>query len=728
MSNFKELKSDIPEKETVPTGKVDYYKEVPLPKHMILPHPGFEVVALPNGNNAKLGYKEIYSLDTEDLEIEFEMIRKLEPLVKNNNRRETAIKGLMFHYRRAISIISPRLAAGWNRWSDNILEIFLSDKLYKVVWGSGNCGKSLTFAILLYIKWRVAPTKRAVVIASKVMTDAKARVISYIKEIHLEAPLSTVYKFYVDDRKEGTAIYSMILNKDTGRWVRNNRGCIESCPIKTDAKKNELGANLIGRHPDDMIILAFDEAQEMPSKLLRERVLANWLTNQKLDVYAWGNPMPVDWHDSDNWDMLFDLGHCGLSYFSMKKKEKEAVKTGLWGNSNTVVLHLTMSDSPKDDVDERRYLVDMGGGVKDVRLFFLAGKGEMEQIAQKIPANSAAWYSQVLGFPFINANAVQATGVLTPMIVREAKKYPLIWLDNEDRLQWFMGVDPSLGDKRDDCCIMVGRMGMMKDGRIGIDLLNGQYCKTVAAVAGEEFMDTTVNEMHLLSEKLGIPLNNIAIDAHGTGDVLRYALESHIEDGKWASDKANGLSYNIINSMTAVSDRYLFKTIGRMMSAKEVVADCVSEYWIAVRCLFMSKQIFNVPEVVLQQFYNRMLLTSSNGTRYKVETKENMRKRGIRSPGESDALCYMVELMRNRGFSYKFQTGSKYNSMPTDMLSARDRARVIGKGFDIIGNLLSLDLNLKSHAGYVEYGKGGAVGNGRQRGGNSNKWYEFEDF
>lgn len=663
------------------------------PKHLIPPHPGFDLVELPNGSMAKLAYNQLYTQDTEDLEIELEHISKFEKeLPLRQGGAKASKKAIKFHYKKAVSIISPDIAAGWNRWSENILELFIDNKTHKIVWGSGNCGKSVIFAMLLYIKWRVRPNKRMVVIASKIVKDASARVFGYIKKIHLEAPKSKVYRFNLKDGQNNRGIYVSIYDETKNRWVDDDRACIVNLPVKVDAKNNEVGSNLLGKHPDDRLILAFDEAQELLGKLLSDRIFLNWYTNPRLDVYAWGNPMPVDWYNPEEWDMLFKLGAGKLSLQSLRKKEKEASMTTSWSWSDTTVLHISMMDSPKDDEDERFYSVELPDGTRDSRLHFLAGKDSVSRIAEKTSPHSPSWYSQVLGFPFIDSAGNTTPGVLTPLIVKESKKYPLMWKTPLSQLQYFMGVDPSISDRGDDCCIVVGRMGLMMDNRMGVDLMNGKYCKTVKQVEGEEFIDTTIKLMHRLSIECNIPLKNIAVETHGVGEVLRYALQTHIESGMWS--KYRGQSYHIVSPTVDVTTRPLFKTLGRMLPAKDVVMDCMTEYWVAVRCAFLTRQIFNVPEQIIGQFYNRQLKKNGAGTKYRLESKEDMKKRGIRSPGAADALCIMFEHTRNVGFSYKFYNKGSYTPYFGAQYEYKQEQKRIKHRLGLASRILQLDENM----------------------------------
>jgi len=676
-----------------------------LPKYQIPEHPGFETVKLPNGSLAKLAYSKLYPKDESDLDIELLNISRYEVLRKSNdrNKRKAAKTSLKFHYKKAISIIAPHIAAGWNRWSEYILELFVQEKKHHVLWGSGNCGKSAVMAALLYTKWRVKPNERMVVVATRVLKEADARVFGYIKEIHAGAPASKYHEFRLIDNAENRAIYTLLYDEKEDKHLENDRGCIISLPIKVraSADKAEIGANLLGKHPKDCLVLCFDECQELKASLLQDRIFANWYTNSNLEVHAWGNPVPVDLDLKESHDMLYSLGSSGISLKSIKQKcrAENAVKCSAWSWEDTAVLHLTMLDSPKDDEDEKAYTITSHEGFQVSRLYFLAGKDNVETIAGKIPRNSSAWYSQVLGIPFLVSNSSSQQGVINSFIAKEAGMYPLIWSQKNPRGQFYMGVDPSGSGKNDAASICVVRVGEMQDARFGIDVMNGEGCVNIYKIDGQEFTDAVIEKMWELSQYYKIPLSNIAIETHGVGEVLRYALHRHIEGdeegaiGKWGLDYRQGKRYTIINPTISPTDRPLFKLLGHPRPAKDLVTSINTEYWLAVRCLFLTRQIFRVPEIMLQQLYSRQLVTTGSQNKYTLETKEKLRKRGVDSPNDVDALVNCVELIRQRGFKYTYAPSGHYKEFYGKAYTAREERKIIANSLNSISNMLQLGQN-----------------------------------
>lgn len=684
-----------------------YRKPLKTKKKYALPEPSeFEIVELPDGREVKLAYNKFFPKHLPDLEIELSFIQKYEgyyrEAINHQNRllRIKAFDKLRYHYKKVIPYFSPRMAAGWSRWSEEILELFLSHKLHKILWGSGGCGKSAMYGLLLYIKWRVRPDKRMVVIASRVMKEAGARVFSYIKEIHANAPESYYHNFRLSDTADGKAIYCLIKSKSDGKMVTDDRACIINLPVKVSAKNMDLGGNLLGKHPEELLVLAFDEGQEMPGNLVEMKIFLNWYTNPNVEIHAWGNPIPVEFHNPESWDLLFKLGAGHLGIATLRKLEKRADKTDKWSTLNTDVLRLSMLDSPKDDPDEvNNFIVREGDGTRHLRLAFLGGRDTVKIISENTTPKSPSWYSQVLGFPYIDFEGEKNQGCLTPFLMKEAQKYPLIWKSHREKLEWFMGIDPSLTGRGDDCAIVCGSVGTMLDGRRGVDLAAGKYCRKVMPLgddeAEEEFADTTIEVMWAIAKELKIPLRNIAIETHSIGEVFRYALNKHIEDGKWANDKARGENYHVVNPMQGVTDRLLFKQLGKLRPAKEMCLDFPTELWLGVRCGVMNRQIFNMPEYIQQEFFRRLLLVTSNMTKYKIEQKEVMKKRGVRSPSFADATCNMLEIMRIRGkFSYKYYNRAAYTEKFGAAYDQVVESRKVQERMGAVSEMLGVQFNL----------------------------------
>ena len=582
--------------------------------------------------------------------------------------------------------------------------------IYKVLWGSGDCGKSFTCALLLYTKWRVNPEGRLIILASSVLTEAKTRVMGYLKDIHLSAPEDSVYHLRLRDNDNNRGIYSQIYDNVANKWIDNDRGAIVSVPvkIKTGKGKNggveniEVGGNMVGSHPDDLFIICFDEGQELGARIIGDKTFANWLTNEDVEIWVWGNPQPIDWNNEASWDLLFKLGIGANPKRRLKLEELKKRKKN-WKIGPTAGLHLSMPDSPRDDKEEQKRHPE--------RLRFLAHKKNIRRIVENNDRQSAAYYSQVLGWPLIvTSTADGANTVLAPHQMVSVREYPLIWRSDVKKPPFFVGVDPSVHGRGDKAIIAVGQMGPMTDGRWGIDLFHGKFYRSVSdrdrlphGEWGSEFPDLIVRVLWETCRELGVPLYHVGIETHGTGEVFRYALHKHIDEKKlWPDDTSQGRSFHIVNPSNAPTERPLFKTLGQMIPADELCSDSATEHWVALRCAILNRQMFNVPEVVLRQMYNRRLESRGAGSKIRLEPKDSLKTRGVSSPDETDATVNMLEVMRRNGFHYKFfPSFNNLNDYGAPYLAAVEQKRVETRLY-LMQNMLGIGLTNKKIRSYDE--------------------------
>lgn len=684
--------------------------------YIIKPVKPFELVIIPDGRVFKLAHGGFFEQRISDFEIELSFIQRWEfassyrrdvlELYSESELAESKEK-LKYHYRRAIYMVSPDIAAGWNRWSEYILDLFLENKLFKVLWGSGGCGKSRIYALLRYIRWRVNPPGRMCIIASMVMKESKARVFGYLSEFHALAPTSSLYKI-VSYKGEDKGIYTQILSTD-GKWINNERGCIIPLPIKVDADAETFGDNLIGIHPEDALDIDIDEAQEVGGSFTNMRVFINWLSNPKVSFNVWGNPNPVSFFAKHDYDLLFKMGIGNMTGEELRERETLVRKCDKWYFKDTAVVRLSTLDSPKDDPEEKDNWIEIFGEKKH-RLQFLAGQNSVDQLPAGTSEHSPAYYSQVYGFPYVDYTGEWSKGVLSPSMIGLTKSYPLLWKSGQHEFKWFMGVDSAATGKGDACSIVCGRVGLMLDGRLGVDFLNGQYCRTLYKDAKDErlFIDYVVDSILVLARELKIPLSNVGIETHSSGEVLNYAMIKSIHNGQWGNEWKWSGQYHRISPVIGPTSRWLFKTLGKFEESKDIVTDINTEYWLAVRCGVQTRQFFNIPDHILNQFYNRGLNANGNGTKYKLESKKDMWKRGVPSPNDADALCNMVEVMRvKKAFDFRFKITGDYDAYFTPELEEKKLREQVNERLGRISNVL---------------GMGGSIGGGTVGPGGKGLW------
>ena len=633
------------------------------------------------GLKFKRAYGREYPIDEPDWEIELDQIKRTEQVTYKRKlgsgnlldgryiTEQEGILKLAEHYKQIIRLWFPQLAKGWNTWSEDILYLCLRGQLNKVLWGSGNCGKSAIIAAFLYIKYRVNPGGRLILILSRFAKDSKARVYGYIKGYHAIAPASKYFDIEVVDTAGAQEIRTLTWDDKQkhgkGAWVKDELTGIVNMPIRVDLKSATSGANLVGRHPTDWYGIAFDEGHQLLGTMMDEEFFTNILTNDNVDFYAWGNPTKVFYHDPSSWDMLFRMGNCGKELHELRaicaKGSLLKAKTLWWEDGRkTAVLRFTMLNSPKDHPLERENIIHSSQG-QVLRLHFLAGLSNVEGISEGRDEDSPEFYGQVYGFPYIEAASTGDEGVLTPFQVSQCNKYPFMWAAPQLAERKFcLGVDPSLTGYGDGCAISIIEIGRMLDGRWGIDGRGSEGVEIVKPLAGYDFIDLCLARMWDLSQKYKIPLHRIGFDLTNVGYTFQYALNNAINTkGWWKRDYSSGSRpYTSLASSTASELPLFMDGKGSFEPANELCVNPTAEDWLSMRCGVISRQIFNIPEEVLKQAYNRKItgkgLGGDSNARVKLESKDKMRARGLKSPDHTDAFTVALGVARRNGFVYQF--------------------------------------------------------------------------
>jgi len=200
---------------------------------------------------------------------------------------------------------------------------------------------------------------------------------------------------------------------------------------------------------------------------------------------------------------------------------------------------------------------------------------------------------------------------------------------------------------------------------------------------------------------LKVPLGRITIEIHGVGEVFRYAMQRHIEAKAsslvkpvWAKQWADGQRYIVNNPTKRVSDRMMFRTLGRMEPAKNLVASWRTEVNFAVRCGVLARQIFNMPDYMCQQFYSQQFVKSSSESKYKLETKDEAKSRGVPSPNDADAMCGLLDAMREKGFKFQFANRFAYKDKYGVEYQTYHDKKIREKAFGVVSSALNLQYNL----------------------------------
>jgi len=151
------------------------------------------------------------------------------------------------------------------------------------------------------------------------------------------------------------------------------------------------------------------------------------------------------------------------------------------------------------------------------------------------------------------------------------------------------------------------------------------------------------------------------------------------------------MMYHRVNPMRNPTERSMFLELGQPLPSDQCCVNITTEYWVALRCAIQTRQLYNIPEVVVQQLLNRGIKTV--GGKLKMETKLDMKNRGVPSPNETDSAAIGFDLIRNWNFEYRFMNinaeGHRYFEVMQLARAKERRAENLG----IVSAMLGLQKN-----------------------------------
>lgn len=235
--------------------------------------------------------------------------------------------------------------------------------------------------------------------------------------------------------------------------------------------------------------------------------------------------------------------------------------------------------------------------------------------------NSVSYWSMDRGFW-----APQGTlhTVLTPALITKYNAEGELYFRNEPTP--VAGLDPAFGG--DGCILRFGLMGVLSSGSMGIqltDMLDIELSAISLDEADYQIARKVINEC----ERRGVKPENCAVDSTGVGRGVAAILRQEwgdchkVEFGGSPSDKP--VSEDDKRSCNEVYDRR------------------VTELWFDVRELVKRGGLGGMRREEVVQFCSREY--GLRGRKYRLDTKEECRKKIGRSPDHADAVAVLVQLL-----------------------------------------------------------------------------------
>lgn len=543
----------------------------------------------------------------DQLAIELECIRNLG---KWTWRGRSCGNGLPYHVREAIKLIWPRRY--WHRWCDLICENFLKAPGRTACFGPSSSGKSFVFVMCALVMFYARPKGTTVLISSTTLDDLQRRVWGYVVELDKEARES-------HPDLPGHFIESKLLLLADPKDVegRSKKDGIIGVACKKGGQWQGL-EGYVGTK-NEVLLLVCDEAQFMPVGFLD--ALANLESNDPCYAAIMGN-LP-DVHNPLGWAAEPRLG-----WDSLQDTEKSRVYETKWRGGRAI--QLIGMDSPNLDYPEgqepylrligRRYIEQCAenyGRESDKFNMFASGKIPRASMHRTVFTKAMCMaHNASTGVTWSHHAVTRGYGMdaaYSGVGGDRTVGFPFVFgIDNTNRWRFWLG----------PMRLYVGSA----DSKMS-------HAEAIALQCKEE------------CEAHGIPPEHVYFDGTGRSELtsafarLWSPAVVPIEFGGPATERPSFTGEKWLDGAEA----------GQHKLCKDVFDRFVTELWFAVRHCIVADQMRGLPTEAIDEGSQRKW-ELVRGNKYCVETKDDMKERGLRSPDICDAVVVCLEGARRLGF------------------------------------------------------------------------------
>ena len=532
-------------------------------------------------------------------------------------------EGMLFHYKKCISIIWPWIK--FHKWNELIMEKYFEYRTIGII-GSASSGKTNTAALLSLIDYYTFPTSTTIICCSTTTERLQDRIFGEIKKLHRRARESFPHlpghliegrmRIITDTRTESTE----------GRDFRNG---VVGVPCKKGETYTGLG-DFAGIK--NLRVRVFGDELSMLPRIWVDAI-SNLDKNPDFKAVGMGNPkdtvdaLGVFCEPSDQdggWESGIDQ-EPGTKWWKTKRPEG-------------ICIQLPGTDSPNLD-----------------------GKLGAPLITQRQIDRDEAFYGRdSVWFTMMNEGKMPRGQGTRRVITRQtcykfkALEEPL-WADTNRTKIGFL--DAAYGGVGGDRCVF----GVLEFGREATNpqspLLDAIVNRQNAAAAGQQILaldylrivpikneskespeDQITAFCRKQCEQEGIPPQNFFYDS---------GMRTHLVNsmGRIWTPLVQSIDCGGVGSLRKVS-------IDLPVLCKNYYATFITELWWSVRFIIESGQFRGMSEEVMNEGCTRQWELVA-GNKVQIEPKIEMKKRVGRSPDLFDALAIGVEGARQRGFEIK---------------------------------------------------------------------------
>lgn len=514
----------------------------------------------------------------------------------------------------AHDLIWPKYAKTWNHWDE--IRFRAHCEGYEVISmaGGGGIGKSDCAARIGTLFWLAAPKSRACIISSVTLDSLETRIWGYAHKLVTELnafPIAAAYRH----TKPPKIIHPSKPPKIYGMFATAVR----------EGEDNKTLSTLIGRHPEDGVMIILDEATDMSTAVIG--AFKNLKKGTKFfQAIAIGNSCSKS-----------DL-HGALSTPKKGWDSIDPMRDKVWETTqpNGICLYFNPYDSPA--------IVEKDPEKKAIFSEFYITEEEIEASKREDGENSANFYRFTLGFwkRDDSEKTIASEQFLTEHQVRQATEWSGIYPQSI-----VAGLDPAFGG--DGCVLRLAVLGHSVTGPVVIDYKNTEllFHIKIDVTADESTEYQLAAEIVRILKAHNCPVSNVAIDATGSGRALGELIRiiSGEDIGPLKIISTGGAAQGMKGFQKKAEDPLLFVATPTIL-------------WMKFREFIQNSQIKGLDNDTVFQLINRLIETNDKTGKTILETKKSYKSRMTaqlpsmaRSPDEADAaiLCLHAAIIK-QGF------------------------------------------------------------------------------
>lgn len=530
-----------------------------------------------------------------------------------------------WHFCRAVDIIwnykGSKTPFMWHPWALLMIQDAFKYKRLAVTSG-GSGGKTDVFAIYALVWWIANPYKNVILVNTTTLKDSMGRIwgriVRYFNGIGGQPPgklVASAHAIKSVDPKTGTTLEEYGIRLFAGE------------PAKAADSSKAIRGQKHG--PGGKIIVILDEAAELGPGIVNtfeENITQN--PNHQLVALANANS------PFDTFGQICEPKEGGWDAYLPEWDE--------WEGKGAHVRRINIELSP--NITENKVIYP-----------FLMTREMLEEKREKLGVNSKAYWRGVLGAFLLDGDE---QNIYSPAELLKIPK-ECVWQGIPTKVG---ALDISFTAGGDKSVFIVGKIGVCVDGKKRLQFTKVYYLNEDVKNRTVDRTTQIINQVRQICADEGIAPENLAYDATAGGGKT-------FGDAMWSQWSNRPLRVDFGGK---ASDRPVSAADREKSSVR--FANRVSELWGCGKEFIRCDQLRDIPKTMAEEMCSRRYHDTKamdGGSKIRVESKVEMKKRINKSPDESDAGFILIELCRERHGLSSIDKAGNYQSRETSPLKKR---------------------------------------------------------